>query len=744
MIGRATMGENHGPTSGTARAVRQHLCIGQRAGGQVLSLIAELKRRNVFRVGIAYAVTSWALLQVTDVIAPILELPAWAPKLILVILAVGLAPALIFAWAFELTPEGLKRQKDVDRSQSITAVTGRKLDRVIISVLSLAIVLLLIDRFMLGQQDTPGADAVADKSIAVLPFVNMSSDPEQEFFSDGITEEILNSLAAVKELKVAGRTSSFAFKGRNEDLRLIGDTLGVAHILEGSVRKAGATVRITAQLIQVDDGFHLWSETYDRKLTDVFAIQDEIANEILNQLKARLLDEEATVLAAERTDPEVYELYLLAKQRMYGRTRETIESAAALLDQAIERDPRYAPALAQRGIVSLLLSEDSYGATPDAIAEADAKDYLDRAIALDPQSAEAWGGLGLYHSNRPYELQEAIDALTRALAINPNYMDASNWLYVALSASGDSRGTLELTRDMMTRDPLYRPAFANGVNTLNNFGLRDEAQAAIDRFRRFEPGDAQLARVEAMHHLYAGEAALALPLAEQAYAAQPTNVVNQFALTIALFGTMQVERVLEVGVDAFRVDAADYLGRPELALEIAQEEARTGNIEPLLTHLNRQRRSREAVAWVEERWPDLATFAADHPADDTTWETMAALAYAYRETGNRDRFEQALGLYGDAIQRIEEAGINNWVQQLDRVRYFTLAGEIDSALAELERSIDNGYRGWIPAAGFEPALQDLVGNPRFDALEARLVDLTDAERAAVGLPPSDPADAFGL
>ena len=303
-------------------------------GESRLSLFAELKRRNVFRVGIAYAITSWALLQVTDVVSPILGLPAWAPRLIFVILAIGLPPALIFAWAYEMTPEGLKREKDVDRSRSITSQTGRKLDRIIISVLSVAVVLLLIDKFMLSPAIPPDTAETSDKSIAVLPFVNMSSDPEQEFFSDGITEEILNSLAAVKELKVAGRTSSFAFKGRNEDLRLIGDTLGVAHILEGSVRKAGATVRITAQLIQVDDGFHLWSETYDRQLNDVFAIQDEIATEILKQLKARLLDEEIAILTAERTDPEVYDLYLLAKQRIYSRTRETIESAAELLDRA--------------------------------------------------------------------------------------------------------------------------------------------------------------------------------------------------------------------------------------------------------------------------------------------------------------------------------------------------------------------------------------------------------------------------
>jgi len=220
-----------------------------------LKIYTELSRRNVFRVGIAYAVASWVLLQIVDVISPIFELPAWAPKLIFVILAIGLVPALIFAWAFEMTPEGLKKESEVDRTTSMVGTTGRKLNFVITGFLVLAVALLLVERQLKpvvvaeAEPEVVVQEVPAIKSIAVLPFVNMSSDAEQEFFSDGITEEILNSLASVKELKVAGRTSSFAFKGQSQDLRHIGDALGVNHILEGSVRKAGAQVRITAQLI---------------------------------------------------------------------------------------------------------------------------------------------------------------------------------------------------------------------------------------------------------------------------------------------------------------------------------------------------------------------------------------------------------------------------------------------------------------------------------------------------------------
>jgi len=239
-----------------------------------LSLFNELKRRNVFRVGVAYIVVAWLVAQVLQLVFESFGTPAWAIKSVLVLLAIGLPFALFFAWAFEMTPEGIKREHEVDRSQSITPQTGKKLNFMITVVMALALVYFAYDKFVLSSgRDTALVEATTlavseqtdseeppvedDKSIAVLPFVNMSEDAGNEYFSDGISEEILNALAKVKELKVAGRTSSFAFKGQNQDLRLIGETLGVTHILEGSVRKAGGKVRITAQLIKVDDGFHM-------------------------------------------------------------------------------------------------------------------------------------------------------------------------------------------------------------------------------------------------------------------------------------------------------------------------------------------------------------------------------------------------------------------------------------------------------------------------------------------------------
>ncbi len=702
----------------------------------VMSFIDELRRRNVFRVGIAYAIATWVLLQITEVITPILGLPGWAPKLIFVILAVGFVPALIFAWAFELTAEGIKKEKDVDRSESITHHTGRKLDFAIIAVLVLAVGLLLADRF--SGKPAPDAEQVTSKSIAVLPFVNISSDKEQEYFSDGITEEILNSLASVKELRVAGRTSSFAFKGQNQDLRRIGDLLGVEHILEGSVRKSGTTVRITAQLVQVEDGFHLWSDTYDRELTDIFAIQDEIANEILIQLKARLLDEEQQVIVSKRTDPEVYDLYLLAKQRLYSRTRHTIESAVELLDQAIAKDPDYAPAYAQRGIATMFLSDRSYGTIPEADALVQGKRFVDTALEKDPQLAEAWAGLGLYHINRPAEHEQAIDALTKALSINPNLINASNWLQSTLVATGNPRGALQILEQMTQRDPLYRPGFGNAVNMFNTFGQQEKAKALIDQFSKYDPNAAHLLRAEAMNRFYSGESAEGLRLAEQAYRLAPTDAVAHIWFTVGLAQTLQLERIAEEGSDFFQVEALDLLGRREEAFELAFELSREGELWNLFALYNRADRSQELIDYLEERWPGLDAFAADYPHNEEGYSLMAEVALAYSRTGNTVRFDDALLLVENAMSNLSGQGIDNWVFMLENAKYLALAEEYAGAITQLEYAVDRGFQGYAPIAKFIPMFEPLSDDPRFVAAEAQMIEGINVERRALGLEPVDP------
>jgi len=273
------------------------------------SLFDELKRRNVIRVAIAYVAIAWVILQVADIVLESFGTPEWVMKTLLFVLAIGFPVAALFAWAYEMTPEGIKREKDVDRSQSITRETGQKLNRMIIGALVIAVGFLLVDKFAL-RETAPGPAQLADKSVAVLPFVAMSRGEDDEYFADGLTEEILNSLTRVPELLVTARTSSFHFKGQDIPVPEIAEKLGVAHVVEGSVRRDGDRLRVTAQLIRAADGFHLWSDNYDRETNDTFGVQTDIAEKIASALGI-FLDEETVekMRAAGMRNPEAFVAY---------------------------------------------------------------------------------------------------------------------------------------------------------------------------------------------------------------------------------------------------------------------------------------------------------------------------------------------------------------------------------------------------------------------------------------------------
>ena len=711
-----------------------------------MNFIEELRRRNVFRVAVAYLVTAWVLLQLADIVLESMESPHWVIQAFMLALGLGFPLALIFAWAFEMTPEGIKKERDVDRTQSITRVTGQKLNRNIIVVLALAVVLLLFDRFMPQSEPTetprePETVLVVPednaKSIAVLPFVNMSSDSEQEYFSDGISEEILNSLARVKDLKVAGRTSSFAFKGKNQDLRQIGETLGVEHILEGSVRKSGATVRITAQLIQVEDGFHLWSDTYDRELTDVFAIQDEIATAILEQLKMHLLEDySGEVATTTRTDSEVYDLYLLAKQRIYERMQKPLESATQMLDRAIEIDPKYAPAFAQRGIATLLLSDRSYGDIPKAQAESQAKLFLDQALRLDPELAEAWAGLGLYHDLRATESQRATEALQKALAINPNLVDASNWLQNVYIGTNRPAKALAVLEDVIQRDPLYKPGFGNLVYLYGQLGQLDKAVALVEQTRPFMPTDPSILLADSNISFMRGQVAEGFLLAKEALAIQQNDRVYRTFYSVGLNETQQNQLLVEQGYRGWKISGLHRLGRSEEAAILAYQFAAEGNLLPLFKFLNASDRSDELIAYVESRWPDLQEFEADFPSSGYRgyWE-MAEIALAYRRADRQDRFGEAMTRVRSAHDSLIEQGLANpgfWVYE---AAYYALADNPDEALRHLAAAIDQGFIASTRITDDLPFFSNLEGDPEYEAIQARMVEHLNAERAALGLDP---------
>jgi adenylate cyclase len=400
-----------------------------------LTFFNELKRRNVIRVGIAYVIAAWLILQIVGVLQDILTLPEWLGKVVLVLLIVSLPLALIFAWAFELTPDGVKRESEVDRAASIRPKTGKKLDRVIIGVLIVVLVYIGFDKLVLEpSQDAELVEATRqavaeegveqlvesaaaediDRSIAVLPFVNMSDDAGNEYFSHGISEELLNLLTKVPQLKVIARTSSFSFKGKEVPIAEIAKTLNVAHVLEGSVRKSGDRVRITAQLIRASDSTQLWSESYDRTLEDIFATQDEIAETVVAQLKVKLLGE---VPKVQETDPEAYALLLQARQVWNQGTREAFEQSIALIHKALAIDSESSLAwgeLAWAFAFHVALNSELFEATA-----AQARDAAMRALAIDPDSAVAEAALG--EVARYVDRDQAAAALhyERALALEP-------------------------------------------------------------------------------------------------------------------------------------------------------------------------------------------------------------------------------------------------------------------------------------------------------------------------------------
>ena len=393
----------------------------------ISNFIEELKRRNVFKVAVAYAIAGWLIIQIVTVIEAPLNIPDWFDTIVIVLVGIGFPLTLIFAWAFELTPEGIKKSKEIDITESVTDRTGKKLNGVIISVLSIALFFVIIERVFFAKasilEDAGAIAQIKTASIAVLPFVNMSSDTENEYFSDGLSEELLNALAKVEDMQVAGRTSSFKFKGQNENLTEIGSELGVANILEGSVRKSGNRLRITAQLIRVSDGFHIWSETYDREFTvdNIFDIQEEISLHVMEELKVRLLPEEEAQLASRPTmDIEAYNAFLEATQREITYQPEDLEYAIQKYKEAIRLDPTFAEAYARLALAYNNLHQNGNISADET--KVLMRENAEMAISLDKYLGKAHQALADYYGFE-FQFEKREETLKKAVELAPN--DAS-------------------------------------------------------------------------------------------------------------------------------------------------------------------------------------------------------------------------------------------------------------------------------------------------------------------------------
>ena len=429
-----------------------------------MSLFSELKRRNVFRVGIAYLVTAWLVAQVAELALDSFGAPDWVMKTLIFLMAIGLPFALLFAWAFEMTPDGIKRERDVDRSRSITQQTGRKLNFAIIGTLVVALAISIgTHRWMPGGSEpvqTTSKETSTDKSIAVLPFVNMSDDPSNEYFSDGISEELLNVLVKIEGLRVASRTSSFSFKDKDISIPEIATALNVGHVLEGSVRKAGDTVRVTAQLIDVRTDSHLWSETYDRKLEDIFVIQDEISAHIVDALKVALGAGEVVQTADRPTDDlAAYEDYLRGRHFWSRRGEDNIRKAIELFERATETDPGFARAWSSLAAAHTTLP--TYAQTESAETHRRlARQYAEKALSLDATLADAHAVLGDM-ARVEHDWGQAESHYRRAIQLEPNNSTGYLWYAEHLGSVGRLAHSLDNAAKAVELDPFN--AGANSV-----------------------------------------------------------------------------------------------------------------------------------------------------------------------------------------------------------------------------------------------------------------------------------------
>jgi TolB-like protein len=418
----------------------------------ISGFFAELKRRNVYKVAVAYAVVAWLLVQAASILFPTFEAPAWVMKVFVVVILLGFPVALVIAWAFEMTPQGMKRTEDVGPDEVIPQWSGKKFAALIIVTAIGAAALLGFQLLRPKTSAVPGeTTGIPSKSIAVLPFVNMSSDKENEYFVDGLTEEILNRLAQISALRVPGRTSSFAFKGKNTDLRQIGTALGVAHVLEGSVRKSGDRLRITAQLVRTADGFQLWSQSFDRKFDDIFAIQEEIARSIADALSTPLGVGDAVNPQRQTRDMEAYEKFLEARALIPQRSAEKLRRAIDLLTAVVERDPSFANGWAALAQARALAPYYALAPMPESLKGAE--EAARKALALDNTLAAAHSALADVLRDR-FDWLAAETEYQLALKLSPGEAETHNQYAQMLLKVGHLDAALEHALRACELDPL--------------------------------------------------------------------------------------------------------------------------------------------------------------------------------------------------------------------------------------------------------------------------------------------------
>ena len=579
------------------------------------NFFAELKRRNVYKVAVAYIVGGWALSEGISQVFPVFDVPNAIIRLIVILIIAGLPVALVLAWMFEITPEGIKRTETADAMPA----TARRKKHVWIYIVVIG-ALLSIGLFFLGRYSagnkTASPAGIQNKSIAVLPFDNLSRDPDNAYFAEGVQDEILTRLAKVADLKVISRTSTQHFKSAPENLPEIAKQLGVTNILEGSVQKANDQVRVNVQLINAMTDAHVWADTYDRKLTDIFAVESEIAKTIAETLQAKLTGaEKSSIAKAPTANPEAYELYLKGRFFWNKRTGADLRKAIDYFNQAIAKDPNYA--LAYVGLADSYLLLSSYAAVSPAESLPPARSALKKALELDDSLAEAHASFGLL-ATLELDLHRAINELKRAVELKPNYATAHHWLALAHLTLAQFDSAISEAKRAIELDPLS--LVINADTSWIYFSARryDEAEA-------------------------------------------------------------QVRKTLEIGPQFFL--AHYYLG------EVLQFKGRLS----------------EAIAEFQK------AFELNNDPF-----SLAMLGQGYARNGQKDEAQRTLA-------RLNEEAKSHYIAPYALALVQIALGDKDHAIEELERAYSEGETNYLFAIKVDPMLDNLRGDPRFEALVQKVV-----------------------
>jgi len=704
------------------------------------SFFTELKRRNVLRVAAAYAVVAWIIIEAGSVLLPTFGASESAFQIYVVVVIAGFLAALVLAWVFELTSEGVKLEKNVDRSQSVTAQTGRKLDFTIIGLLIVALaVSITLNITGIRNDEQIAAASVDHLSIAVLPFESLSTDPDNELFAVGIHDDLLTRLANVGALKVISRTSVLEYRDRTKNIRQIGEELGVGTVLEGTVQRVGNNVRINAQLIDASTDEHLWAKTYDRQLNlqNIFQIQSEISSEIAHALKATLTTEEQTRLASVPTESMgAYSLYVQGRSNLYQRRLETIQRAREQFEQATEIDPNFAEAYAGLAESVLLLFNNHAAVSREEMITV-AETALDKALSLDPGLADAYASLGLL-KNKIWDetrtgpgLEEAEAAYLRAIELNPNHAQAYMWFAAVRTSQLRFNEAIDLYHQSLRVDPLGRIPYANLPGLYAQMDQNNEALAlyvqAVDVHPEWPTAylnlSAQLFGLGRLDEGIAwgmrGRELSTDPLAGGVLSAAYVDLGDYERAQTTLDGIPVDHPLYELGNGIEKVFEGDFAAAAEAFEEVVTN---SDNPRQFLFNLiagcavlaGDYQKARE---YTVRGNPDFAA-DADPQIDRFNVADIVRYAFVLQKLGEKQRAESLLATALPVVQSLPRVGIAG--HGIRDVQILALQGRSFEALEAMREAIDTGFRGTTLTNGWplslDPYLDSIRGQPEFQAM----------------------------